>query len=130
MSRKRVGILMLVASFCAAFSYASGQQGTKPDHPYAALCGEYLFDLSAIDSGSLNVKAFFENGQFFLQSSRSETPDVLTPVEGKEMKFTLDDPDEGRWDIEFMKNDAGKVTRLHLVNTGLGLDITGDKIEK
>jgi len=130
MSRKRVGILMMVAAFCTAFSYASGQQGTKTDNPYAALCGEYLFDLSAIDSGSLNVKAFFENGQFFLQSSRSETPDVLTPVEGKEMKFTLDDPDEGRWDIEFMKNEAGKVTRLHLVNTGLGLDITGDKIEK
>ncbi|MBN1938921.1 MAG: hypothetical protein JW843_05000 [Candidatus Aminicenantes bacterium] len=128
--RKNARLFVTIAIFCSALSFAL-EPGQGTDNPFAAYCGEYLFDISAFDSGgTLTVKVSYANGQFFFQSSRSDTADVPTPVEGKEGKFFIDDPDEGHWDIEFLKNAEGKYTRLHLVNEGLGLDLTGDRIEK
>jgi hypothetical protein len=127
---KKLFLIIAMGALCAAVSFAATARQTA-DNPYAAYCGEYLFDISAFDSaGTLTVKVYYANGQFFLQSSRSETPDVPTPVEGQEGKFFIEDPDEGHWDIEFLKNDEGKFAKLHLINPGLGLDLTGEKIEK
>jgi hypothetical protein len=53
----------------------------------------------------------------------------MEPVEGKEFEFTVEDPDEGTYQIKFLKDDTGKFTKCHLFNDLMGMDVTGTKVE-
>jgi len=123
---KRALTIFALAALCVAFSFAAGPQEKKAG-PYDAYCGEYEFDMSAYGGDQLLVKVFVENGQLMVWGDRSEPAEACTPVEGNPTKFTLEDPDEGHWDIEFLKDEKGNFTKCHLVNPGLGIDVTGNK---
>jgi len=118
--------VVLLASL--ALSSAPASQAQKPEGKYAAFCGEYSFDLSALGAGTITAKFYAENDLFYAWASSSDSPDVLSPVEGKPEKFFIDDPDEGHWDFEFLKDDSGKYAKCRIVNEGMGIDIVGQRI--
>ena len=129
MTMKRAWIFLAAAGLIAAYSFASEPQVKKAADKYAAYCGEYSFDLSSYGAGLLTAKVYVENDAFYIWADKSEPPDVMNPVESEPTKFFLDDPEEGHWDIEFLKDDQGKFTKCRLVNTGLGIDVIGEKID-
>jgi len=126
---KRAILFLAAAALIAAFSFASGSQEKKAADKYAAFCGEYRFDLTSYGAGLITAEFYVKNDAFYIWADKSEPPDVMSPVENEPTKFFLDDPEEGHWDIEFLKDDQGKFTKCRLVNTGLGIDVIGEKID-
>jgi len=118
--------VILLASL--ALSSAPASQAQRPEGKYAAFCGEYSFDLSALGAGTITAKFYAENDLFYAWASSSDSPDVLSPVEGKPEKFFIDDPNEGHWDFEFLKDDSGKYVKCRIVNEGMGIDAVGQRI--
>ena len=118
--------VVLLASL--ALSSAPASQAQKPEGKYAAFCGEYSFDLSALGAGTITARFYAENDLFYAWASSSDSPDVLSPVEGKPEKFFIDDPNEGHWDFEFLKDDSGKYVKCRIVNEGMGIDVVGQRI--
>lgn len=128
MTMKRARVFLATAVLIAAFSFASGQQEKKVGDKYAAYCGEYSFDLTSYGAGLITAKFYVENDAFYIWADKSEPPDVMSPVENEPTKYFLDDPEEGHWDIEFLKDGQGRFTQCRLVNPGLGIDVVGEKI--
>jgi hypothetical protein len=128
MIMKRVGSFLPAAALLAAFAFAVAAQDQKPAGRYATFCGEYQFDLTAYGAGTITAKVYVENDLIYIWADKSEPPDVMSPDENVPTKFSLDDPDEGHWDIEFLKDDQGKYSKCRLVNAGLGIDVVGDRI--
>ena len=128
---KRATVLLAAAALIAVFSVASGtqEQGKQIADKYAAYCGQYRFDLASMGIGVVTVKFYVENDGFYVWAETSDSPDVISPVEKSETKFFLDDPEEGRWEFEFLKDEKGKFTKCHLVNSGMGVDVVGAKID-
>ena len=125
---KRALVFLTAAALIAALSFASGIQEKKAADKYAAYCGDYRFDLTSYGAPVITAKVYVENDDLFVQADTSENPDKLSPVENEPTKFFLDDPDEGHWDFEFLKDSQGKITKCRIVNTGLGIDAVGEKI--
>ena len=72
---------------------------------------------------------YVENDSLLATTEMSSTPGQMEAVEGKEFEFTIEDPDEGLYSIKFLKDDAGKITKCHIYNEAMGMDVTGEKIE-
>lgn len=125
-------ILPLIAAMALlaqlALSAPPPAQDPKPEGKYAAFCGDYSFDLSVYGAGVITAKVYTENEYLYVWASSSNNPDQLSPVEGQAAKFFIDDPDEGHWDFEFLKDDSGKYVRCRIVNEGMGIDSTGQRI--
>jgi len=128
---KHTSVLMAAAALIVAFSFASGLQekAIQTSDKYAPYCGEYRFDLTSYGGEVITAKVYVENDALYMWADKSEPPDVLSPVENNQTKFFLDDPDEGHWDIEFIKDAQGKFSKCRLVNAGLSIDVIGEKIE-
>ena len=105
---KKALLLVVVAALIAAFSFASVPQDKKAADRYAAYCGQYQFDLSAYGAGTITAKIYVENDELYVLADMDDGPDKMSPAENSETKFFLDDPDEGHWDFEFLKDDKGK----------------------
>jgi hypothetical protein len=125
---KRAMIFLFAAALIAASAFALGPQEKKTADKYAAYCGEYRFDLTSYGAGVIAVKVYVENDGIYVWAETSDSPDQMSPVENSDTKFFLDDPDEGHWDFEFLKDDAGNFTKCHVVNAGMGIDAVGEKI--
>jgi hypothetical protein len=125
---KRTMVILAAATLIAAFVFASGPQEKRAADKYAAYCGQYSFDLSSYGVGAITVKVYVENEGIYIWADTSDSPDLMNPVENSETKFFLDDPDEGHWDFEFLKDDAGKFTKCHIINAEMGIDSVGEKI--
>ncbi len=126
---KRAILFLTAAALIAAFSFASGIQEKKPADKYAAFCGDYRFDLTSFGAPVITAKVYVENDELYVHTDTSDSPDRLSPVENEPAKFFIDDPDEGHWDFEFLKNDEGKFTKCRIINSGMGIDAVGEKID-
>ena len=126
---KRTLVILAAAALVAALSFASGIQEKKPADKYAAFCGDYRFDLTSFGAPVITAKVYVENDELYVHTDTSDSPDRLSPVENEPAKFFIDDPDEGHWDFEFLKNDEGKFTKCRIVNSGMGIDAGGEKID-
>jgi hypothetical protein len=127
---KRALVLAAAVFLAANFVLSTPplSQDQKAEGKYAALCGDYSFDLSAFGIGTISIRVYAENDNLYIWASTSDSPDPLIPVERQPAKFTIDDPDEGHWDFEFLKDDAGKTVKLRIVNEGMGIDAVGQRI--
>jgi hypothetical protein len=96
---------------------------------YAPILGDYSFDMSSQGFGVLNVTFYVENETLLAITEVSSNPGQMEPVEGAEFEFTIEDPDEGTYQIKFLKDDTGKFTKCHLFNDLMGMDVTGTKVE-
>jgi hypothetical protein len=119
-------VIILAVSLVHSSPYPS--QAQKPEGRYAAFCGDYSFDLSSYGIGTITAQVSAEKDIIAIWASTSDNPDIMTPVEGQPAKFFIDDPDEGHWDFEFLKDEAGKYTKLRIVNAGMGIDAVGQRI--
>jgi hypothetical protein len=126
---KNALLLVVVAALIATFSFAAGPQEKKAADRYAAYCGQYQFDLSAYGAGIITAKIYVENDEIYVLADMDDGPDKISPAENSETKFFLDDPDEGHWDFEFLKDDAGKFTKCRIINAEQGVDAIGVKID-
>lgn len=126
---KRALVLLTAAALIAALTFASGPQEKKAADKYAAYSGQYQFDLTSFGIGVITAKVYVENDALYVWAETSDNPDAISPVEGSETKFSLEDPNEGHWDFEFMKDDSGKFTKCRIINAGMGIDVIGDKID-
>lgn len=123
----RLALLLLVAGAFAGAATAATQD-QKPAGKYADFCGDYRFDLSVLGIGEITAKVSVENDILYIQSSTSSNPDLMSPVEGQPTKFFIDDPDEGHWDFEFIKDDSGRFSKLRIINATLGVDSVGERV--
>lgn len=125
---KRALVFLTAAALVTALSFASVSQEKKAADKYAAFCGEYRFDLTSYGAPVITAKLYVENDDLYIMADTSDSPDKLSPVENEPTKFFLDDPNEGHWDFEFLKDDKGKFTKCRIVNAGMGIDAVGEKI--
>ena len=126
---KRALVFLTAAALIAALSFASGIQDKKPADKYVAYCGDYRFDLTSYGAPVITAKVYIENDALYVLSDSSDSPDRLSPVENEPAKFFIDDPDEGHWDFEFLKDDKGKFSKCRIINTGMGIDAIGERID-
>jgi len=95
---------------------------------YAPILGDYEFDMSESGMGIMTFKFYVEYDALWAWPQDIGDPEEMIPEEGEEFVFTIDSADEGTWRVEFLKDDRGKYTKCHVVNEGLGADMTGEKI--
>jgi hypothetical protein len=108
-------------------------QEKKPDlaKKYAAILGDYEFDMTEMGMGIMNVNFFIEDGALWTLAETSTEADKMEPVEGKEFEFTVADPADGStYEIKFAKDESGKYTECHVKNEVMGFDLIGTKIKK
>ena len=96
---------------------------------YAPIVGDYEFDMSEAGMGVMTVQIYVENDALWAWPQDSGEPGEMIPVEGQEFVFTIDAGDS-EWKMEFLKDESGKYSKCHAVNEVLGMDITGEKVEK
>jgi hypothetical protein len=60
-------------------------------------------------------------------SPKGEAPKVLEPVEGEELKFQAFLPDGSVLDLEFIRDEKGKITKCKI--SGMGMEMEGKKIK-
>jgi hypothetical protein len=95
---------------------------------YAAILGEYEFDLSDMGGNVEILKFYVEDGALWADSG-DERPATMEPMGDEDFKFRAEDPESGIFEFEFLQDDLGEYTICHLVNSNMGLDITGTKIK-
>ena len=123
----KTGCLIVVLFLFCSISYSLQEEELKKK--YAPIVGEYEFDLSDMGIGVLGVEFYVESGTLWAMAETSDEPGEMVPVEGKEFEFTLEDPDEGTYEIKFLKDDKGEYTKCHIKNEMMGLDVIGGKIK-
>jgi hypothetical protein len=123
----RVGCLIVALFLFCSISYSLQEEELKKK--YAPILGQYEFDLSDMGMGVLSVEFYVESGSLWAMAETSNEPGEMIPVEGKEFEFKIEDPDEGTYEIKFMKDDKGEYTKCHIKNETMGLDATGTKVK-
>lgn len=118
--------LMLV---CAPMLSAGYQEGDAKNK-YVPLVGDYEFDMSDMGMGTIILNVYVEGDSLWAWPDTSSEPSELGIVEGETFKFFIDDADDGRYDVIFLKDESGKYTKCHVKNEGMGLDSIGTKVEK
>ena len=96
---------------------------------YAPILGDYSFDMTDHGFGVLKVTFYVENEKLLAITEVSSDPGQMEPVEEKEFTFTIEDPEEGTYSIEFLKDDTGKYSKCHLTNELMGMDVIGEKVK-
>ena len=107
------------------------QEKTKDlEKKYAAIVGTYEFDLTDQGLGATTVEFYVENDALWAWPETASGPAELEPVEGKVFEFFVEDPDEGLYEVKFMKDESGKYTKCHVKNDTAGMDVIGVKVEE
>lgn len=131
--KRTFGIALASAAVCVllfapALAAWPLQQDAKTK--YAELLGDYEFDLADLGMGIIVMNFYVEGDSLWGWPETSSDPAELIPVEGETFKFYIEDDQEGRYDVVFLKDEQGKYTKCRVVNEGMGLDSTGTKTEK
>jgi len=119
--RKTSAILTVALFVFGASLFAFHQEDAE--QKYAHLIGDYEFDMQ----GQVTVVSFWvEDGKFW-GAPEGETPEELVPVEGEDLKFEINTADGQLMELEFVKDDSGKVTKC--IVAMMGMEMEGVKIK-
>ena len=118
-------LLLVLAPVASVFAQVGGAKAA-----YAELLGDYEFDLADMGMGVVVINVYAEGDSLWVWPETSTEPAELSAVEGEKYKFFIEDPEEGSYEISFLKGEDGKYTKCHVVNEGMGMDTTGTKIKK
>lgn len=118
-------VLLLVFSTSLLLAQTDAELQKK----YGPILGDYEFDLSDMGMGVIGINIYVEGGGIHAFPETSSQPAEMIPVEGKIFTFSIDDPDDGHFDIFFLKDDQGKYTKCRIINEDMGMDVTGEKIK-
>ena len=111
--------LSLVAFLCVVLVASVVAQDKK----YADVVGDYEFDQ---DGQIILVSFWVEEGEL-IGAPEGQASAVLEPVEGKPLHFVANTQDGATMDLEFVKDDSGKVVKC-LVDM-MGMAMEGVKIK-
>ena len=130
---KRVSPLLCLAVMLLLINPVTFAQEKKQDlaKKYAVIVGDYEFDMTETEMGAvMTVNFYFEDGTLWALPETSAEPAKMEPVEGKTFEFTIEDPEEGTYEIKFAKDESGKYTKCQVKNEVMGFDLVGTKLKK
>jgi len=122
--------LIFVAVLLLAVSgpvFSQDQTNEELKNKYKAIIGDYEFDLSEMGGESVLLTFYIEEGELWADSGDGR-PSALEPIEDLEFAFTGEDPEQGRFEFYFTKDDEGKYSKCRVVIESMGLEIFGFKI--
>lgn len=90
---------------------------------YADLEGDYEFEFE----GQIMIISFWEEEGTLWGAPEGETPAEISPMEGETLKFDVDVEGE-YYEIEFVKDESGKVNTCILRT--MGMELEGTRIKK
>ncbi|MCJ7582309.1 MAG: hypothetical protein MUP98_17480 [Candidatus Aminicenantes bacterium] len=121
-------IFVAVLLFAASGSvFSQDQTDEELKKKYGAIIGEYEFDLSELGGETALMTFYIENGELWADSGDGR-PATLEPIEELEFAFEAEDPEQGRFEFYFLKDDEGKYSKCRVVLESMGLEIMGIKI--
>jgi hypothetical protein len=117
--------VILVGFFCAALILA-GLNGSAAaqEKKFAEIVGDYEFEFE----GQIMIISFWEEDGVLWGAPEGETPESLDQVEGKPLNFEVTVGGGQFYELEFKKDESGKVTTC-LMSTQ-GIEIEGIKLKK
>ncbi|MEE8376774.1 MAG: hypothetical protein V3R45_00255 [Candidatus Aminicenantaceae bacterium] len=121
--------LILVMFMVSSISFALGNQDEELQKKYAAILGEYEFDLSEFGGEPIVVEFRVDSGSLWADSGDGQ-PTTLEPIGDEPYEFTADDPESGALEIKFVKDDEGKYTICTIALLDQGAEISGNKIKQ
>ncbi len=129
---KRVSPILCLAVMLLVINPVVSAYGKEQDlaKKYAAILGDYEFDLTDVGMGVMTVNFYIEDGALWTLAEISGEPAKMEPVEGKELEFTVEDPYRDTYEFKFLKDESGKYTKCHVKNVTMGIDIIGTKVKK
>jgi hypothetical protein len=130
MSKKPLLHLLICSVFMMLILSFSVMAQEDVEKKYAPILGDYEFDMSHAGMGIVTVQIYIENETLWAWPDMSSNPASLKPVKGAEFMFVIEDPDEGTYELVFMKDDNGEYTKCHVINSQMGMDVVGEKIKK
>jgi len=122
--------LIFVAVLLLAVSgpvFSQDQTDEELKKKYGAIIGDYEFDLSEMGGETILLTFYIESGELWADSGDGR-PSALEPIEDLEFAFTGDDPEQGRFEFYFLKDDEGHYSKCRVVIESEGLEIIGFKI--
>ncbi len=124
----RVSMVLSVLAALLLLSTAVFAQDKKEEtaeKKYAAIVGEYEFDLSEFSQPNQTVRVYVEENALMIEGEDGD-PDEMEAVEGEEFTFTVEDPEQGTLTFTFLKDDEDK---YNLVTVEvMGFEISGTRI--
>ena len=91
---------------------------------YAPLLGEYEFEVD----GQVMLVSFWVEGGALWGGPEGQDSAELTPVEGKDMEFEINTSDGQFMEVEFVKDESGKVAKCTVLT--MGMEMEGIKVKK
>lgn len=119
-----VALLLLAVN---GFVFSQDQTDEELKKKYEAIIGDYEFDLSELGGETLLLTFYIEEGELWADSGDGR-PASLEPIEDLEFAFIGEDPEQGRFEFYFLKDDEGQYSKCRVVIESMGLEIIGFKI--
>jgi hypothetical protein len=91
---------------------------------YAEIVGDYEFEFE----GQVMVISFWEEDGVLWGAPEGETPESIDPVEGKPLNFEVTVEGGQFYELEFKKDESGKVTKC--IMQVQGMELEGIKLKK
>ena len=107
--------------------FSQDQTDEELKKKYEAIIGEYEFDLSEMGEETALITFYIEGGELWADSGDGR-PAAIKPIEGLEFGFAGEDPEQGRFEFYFLKDDEGHYSKCRVVIESIGLEIIGFKI--
>lgn len=107
--------------------FSQDQTDEELKKKYGAIIGDYEFDLSELGAENALMTFYIEEGALWADSGDGR-PATLEPLEDLEFAFEAEDPEQGRLEFYFFKDDEGKYSKCRVVIESMGIEIMGVKI--
>jgi len=114
-----------VIGFFVICSISPGQQKSDKDlkKTYGTILGEYVFDWG----GQTFTLNFYVKDNALWSDSGDGRPMAMKTAVKNTFEFTVEDFVNGTFEIKFLKDDQGKYSICHVINSGMKLDLKGIK---
>lgn len=117
--------LTLILFLFSGFSISQEKKADK-EKLYKEIAGKYEFEF---EGQVMIIKFWVEDGKLlaFPEIHEEEEPAELEPVEGEELKFQTTTPEGEFFEMEFSRDEKGKITKCTIYT--MGMEIEGKKIK-
>lgn len=113
--------------FIFSLLQASPFQQVRPEDiakKYPEIEGVYEFQLG---KRMIVVQMYFKDGALRHVATGNTRSTKWDPVEETELQFTVGNPDQGTYHLEFLKDDQGRYTMFRIVNETAHIDVIATK---
>ena len=121
------GILTCIAFLLSVFGGMSFAQekGGDTEKLYGEIAGSYEFEFE----GQYIVFVISVEDGNLMGAPEGEVPDILEPVEDKDISFIGFSPDGAEYQFNFARDDDGKITKCTIIVPAMGLEVEGARIK-